>query len=894
VAHVGVQVAEAMEYAAQQGVLHRDIKPSNLLLDVWGNVWLTDFGLAKATGTPDLTRTGDLLGTLRYMAPERFQGHADVRSDVYALGLTLYEALALRPAFQEAVQMRLMQQITAAAPPRLDQLNAQLPRDLVTVVHKAIARDPADRYQTAGALAEDLHRFLEDRPIAARRLGVREQAWRWGRRNPALAALLAALLALAFLATGSVVWFVQDQATRRAEAARQDNELREEVGTIQRQALSFRKTFHFHEARELLDQMRQRLEPAGPDDLRQRLGQARADLNLAARLDAARLQGATLVDGEFDFPGAKRMYAVAFAEAGLDPEDNDVEALVARVRHSAVRAEIVGALDDWAALTKEPGRRASLLEVARRADPDPVRDRLHQPELWRDGAQLARLAHEGRVAESSPQLATALSRAIAQGGGDAEPLLSAAQAHFPNDFWLNYHLAGILFGAKRWDEALGHYRAAVAIRPGAAAVHFGLGATEAATGRPDKAIDHYQRALELDPTYAEAHNNLGIVLRAQRRLDEAIDHFQQTLRIDPTRAKAHYNLGNALEAKSRLDEAIEHYQEAIRVAPNYAKAHNNLGNALAASNRTDEAIVHYEQALRIDPKMPDAHYNLGKVLQDKGRLDEAIAHQREAVRLAPKAAMAHLGLGAALHNNDQLDAAMDEYRQALRLDPKLADAHDNLRQVLLEADRFDEARAATQRWLDLLANDDSQRAAALQQLQRCERLLVLQAKLPAILEGKEQPVDAAELQDLADLCRRYKKRYVAAARFYAAAFAAEPKLADDMKTHNRYNAACAAALAGAGRGTDADKIGAEERARLRGQALNWLTADLAALDQWIKDRPQDRMQARTILRQWQADRDLARLRDAEGLAHLPPEEQETWRKLWTQVDALLQRADAPK
>jgi serine/threonine protein kinase len=174
VAHVGAQVAEALEYAAQQGVLHRDIKPSNLLLDVWGNVWLTDFGLARASGTPDLTRTGDLLGTLRYMAPERFQGHADVRSDVYALGLTLYEALALRPAFHEAGQMELIQQITTAEPPRLDQLNPQLPRDLVTVVHKAMAKDPSDRYQTAGALAEDLHRFLEDQPIAARRLGVLE------------------------------------------------------------------------------------------------------------------------------------------------------------------------------------------------------------------------------------------------------------------------------------------------------------------------------------------------------------------------------------------------------------------------------------------------------------------------------------------------------------------------------------------------------------------------------------------------------------------------------------------------------------------------------------------------------------------------------------------------
>ena len=171
VARLGVQAAEALDYAAQQGVLHRDVKPSNLLLDVRGTLWVTDFGLAKLAGQEDLTHTGDILGTLRYMAPERFRGQADVRSDVYGLGLTLYELLALRPAFEEADRSRLIDQVTRAEPPHLLKLDPAIPRDLATVVHKAIARDPSDRYPTAGELAEDLTRFLEDRPIAARRLG---------------------------------------------------------------------------------------------------------------------------------------------------------------------------------------------------------------------------------------------------------------------------------------------------------------------------------------------------------------------------------------------------------------------------------------------------------------------------------------------------------------------------------------------------------------------------------------------------------------------------------------------------------------------------------------------------------------------------------------------------
>ena len=169
VARVGVQVAEALEYAHQQGIVHRDIKPSNLLLDTQGTVWITDFGLAKAEGTDELTGPGDLLGTLRYMAPERFQGQADPRSDVYSLGLTLYEMVTLRPAFAAAERAQLIERMLHAEPPRPRQLDGRIPRDLETLILKAIAKEPARRYQTAGELAADLQRFLADRPIQARR-----------------------------------------------------------------------------------------------------------------------------------------------------------------------------------------------------------------------------------------------------------------------------------------------------------------------------------------------------------------------------------------------------------------------------------------------------------------------------------------------------------------------------------------------------------------------------------------------------------------------------------------------------------------------------------------------------------------------------------------------------
>ena len=150
VARIGIQVADALEYAHGQGIVHRDIKPSNLLLDTQGTVWVTDFGLAKAsTEGAALTNTGDIVGTLRYMAPERFQGYSDARGDVYSLGLTLYELLVQWPAFDETDRNKLIHQVTHEEPPRPRKLNAAVPRDLETVVLKAIEREPGRRYQTA-------------------------------------------------------------------------------------------------------------------------------------------------------------------------------------------------------------------------------------------------------------------------------------------------------------------------------------------------------------------------------------------------------------------------------------------------------------------------------------------------------------------------------------------------------------------------------------------------------------------------------------------------------------------------------------------------------------------------------------------------------------------------
>jgi tetratricopeptide (TPR) repeat protein len=260
----------------------------------------------------------------------------------------LYELLTGRPPFRAATAAETVQQVISQEPAPPARLNDKVPRDLETICLKCLHKEPGRRYASAAALADDLRRFGEGRPIQARPVSQGERLWRWGRRNPTAAALLATALALVGLASGGGVWLLHQQAERRVELARLDADLRNEIRTAVAQAASLRKGFHFREARELLEQARQRLEPTGPDELRRQVEQAQADLNLAERLDAARTEWATLVEHEFKPAGSEALYESAFAAAGLGREGDDVEGMAARVRDSAASAEIVAALDDWA------------------------------------------------------------------------------------------------------------------------------------------------------------------------------------------------------------------------------------------------------------------------------------------------------------------------------------------------------------------------------------------------------------------------------------------------------------------------------------------------------------------------------------------------------------------
>jgi WD40 repeat protein/tetratricopeptide (TPR) repeat protein len=371
VARMGAQVADALEHAAAQGVLHRDIKPSNLLLDTHGNVWVTDFGLAKSAAADgeDLTHTGDIVGTLRYMAPERFDGRSDVRSDLYSLGLTLYELLVQQPAFAETDRSKLIRQVTTQEPARPRKINPAVPRDLETIVLKAIARDPAHRYAQPAELAADLQRFLEDRPILARRTGAAERLGRWCRRNPRVACLTAlAALLLVGVALVSTVAALSIAAARNEADRNAANERR---------------------ARADAEAAQKRAEASAEESRR-----------TLARLHVA--NGAHLLDNG-DLFGSLVWFAEALRRDGGNTPWEDVH----RQRLGTVWAQCPKLLQVWApekvityADLSPDGRRVVIAGVAASFDPE-AKHFLHVCDVETGAAVLPPLETAGRVSQAA-------------------------------------------------------------------------------------------------------------------------------------------------------------------------------------------------------------------------------------------------------------------------------------------------------------------------------------------------------------------------------------------------------------------------------------------------------------------------------------------------------------
>ncbi len=947
VAELGRQAAEALDHAHQLGVIHRDVKPANLMLDGRGKLWITDFGLAHCQSQASLTMSGDLVGTLRYMSPEQALAQRvviDHRTDVYSLGATLYELLTLEPAFAGQDRQELLRQIAFEEPKPPRRICKAIPAELETIVLKAMEKNPADRYATAQEVADDLRHWLEDRPIKARRPSLRQVATKWARRHrPLVASLAAGLLTLlsvaVVLAFGYQRRLTQTERGVTAALVQVETLLKEGDKLIdqpERWQATARVALAAQEKAEALLAAGVATEPLTTrvENDRAAVEAAVADSALLIELERIRLEQATITQGRFSVSESALSYAKVLAGYGVDI--TAPESTAKRIRGSRLREALLTALEDWWRWPQGERERRQLEQVLQAVDPaDVSRARWREAVRRRDGAALVKMAAE--LATQPLRTTVACSRATDLSSlkewTAAERLLKAAQTHHPGDFWLNFGLGNAIYeqGPARAQEAVGYLRAALALRGDSAPALLNLGTALGAAGKVEEGIVSCRRAIALEPKRAGAHNNLGVLLLFAGQEDEAIACFRRAIAIDANSASAHGNLGHTLHGKGKVEEAIACFRLAIDINPNDARFHRLLGDALRAKGDVDGRIACYRKAIELDPKDANAHYRLGVILCDikrdfdgaiacfrqaialepkearahvnlgnalcgKAQLDEAIACYRRAIELDPQNAYAHYCLANALNGGGQVDEAIAEYREAIALDPKLAEAHCNLGHALRNQGRFAEALPAYRRGHELGTKRPGWPYPSWQWVQETERFLEVDGKLPRVLSGQVQPAGAAERLALAQLCQLpCKSLYVAAARFYAGAFAEQPRLADDLETQPRYEAACAAALAGCGRGKDATSLSEKERTQLRNQALGWLRSDMAAYRRLLEKEPDKAGPlVRNRMQHWQQDRDFAGVRGREALARLPEAERPAWQKLWADVADVVKAQAARK
>ncbi len=452
------------------------------------------------------------------------------------------------------------------------------------------------------------------------------------------------------------------------------------------------------------------------------------------------------------------------------------------------------------------------------------------------------------------------------------------------------NLGNVLVDRGLVDEAITEFRTAIRLAPGNAEAHNNLGLTLRKLGNFDEAIVEYRTAVRLKPDYAESYDNLGCALQLQGKLDEAVAAGRTAIRLRPDYAVAHNNLGTTLKTQGKLEEAIAEFRTAMRLKPDDARPHVNLGVAFVAQGKLDLAVAEYLTAIQLEPDLIEPHNNLSIVLRSQGKLEEAIAESRVLLKLKPDYAGAHFALGTALGTLGKNEEAAAEYRIAIRLKPDLAEAHCNLGQILLLRGDYAGAVERYRIGHELGSKTPGWAYPSAQWVADAERKLGFAKRLPAIIRGDDKPKDEGERLAFAQMAYD-GKQFRTAHRLWAEALEANPKAGDDRQSQIRYNAACAAALVAAGQDKDQTSPDDAEKAKLRGQALGWLTSELTTWGKLLESgAPPARLRIAQILTQWAQDSDLAGVRDGNSLAKLPAFEQNAWQTLWADVDSLIKRA----
>jgi tetratricopeptide (TPR) repeat protein len=554
VARLAMQAAEALEHAHGLGVLHRDIKPANLLVEPGGHLWVTDFGLARWGGCGVLSGSGDAPGTLRYMSPEQAAGGRvlDPRSDVYSLGATLYELLSGRPAFGGVDRADLLRRIAHVEPVPPRRIDPTIPRDLETIVGKAMAKEPDRRYATARELAEDLGRFLDDRPILARRPGPLERLGRWSRRHARATAGAAALLILAVVASGvgmARLWKEQKRANAALLTA-------QEARDHEREALMFTFRASDHVAAPALDRIISTVAVRNPAEVMREQEFCRSALGYYLQI-AGRYRG----DPEMAAIVAAADHRIG--TIGIILEEPGAE--------DACRRSIAEYRALLATAPRDPMLRSDtamtyihLIQLLRRTGRIPEALDLYPPllELLRGLAE-ALPDEESRVASFTYQQAE-YALLLADAGRDGEA------ARVRRELESNYRLAIERF--PRSARLLNNLAWLLAGRP-EAAPHDPAGAVALA----EQAVALAEQAVAPAPDRGKLWNTLGVAHFRAGEWSEAADALEESMRLryggDPCDwlylAMARHRLGDAAEARRWLDRSLAWIQARPHADPDW-------------------------------------------------------------------------------------------------------------------------------------------------------------------------------------------------------------------------------------------------------------------------------------------------------------------------------------
>jgi serine/threonine-protein kinase len=898
-------LASAVQFAHQSGFIHRDLKPANVLLTADGAPKITDFGLVRSiVSGPAVTRSGDFLGTPCYMAPEQARGHASAVGpavDIYALGAVLYEMLTGRPPFDGQTAAETIQKVIAEEPTPPSRWNSKVPRDLDTICLKCLQKSPARRYASAQDLADDLYRFLDGKPVLARPVGLPERAVKWVRRRPAVALLVGALLVLLGVAAGTAVWLHQQEADRQAAQAQREQRAREVLEAALRRFDDLRQEERWEDAQQLLTLASPRVAEANSPLDEKRFRQAQSDCRIAKDLESARESYPLLHDGTIDYAQRAKEFLKAFEHAGFSLDD-DAETVAAHIRGSAIRDQLVAALDDRAVVASMLGDKPLVerfLTIARLADSEsPWRDRFRDSSKWQKSEQLQELAATAFTSSPPPtehQLALLGLLLKSQGDwGQSAHLLGEACRRQPRNFWVHREMGFVLTLLAQNQEAAGYFRVALSLRPDNAAAHEGLAFCLASVGQSDDAIGEYRRAVEVGPNNARTRVRLVEAMARAGYWKEADAECDRALEVDPGNYHPLLNLGNALHRAGRNEEALIQARKAVKIAPDVAEAQLTLGAFCVKLARHEEAATAYRRVTELKSRDWSAELQLARELAAAGRCEEAMTVLQPAAVREPNTPWFPFEMGKIYRSQGKPEAAVAAFRNAASHSPGLALPLEELVAVLLHLGRFAEARTAVESLLKLRLND-AERRARRRQFDLCDAMLAVETKLPAILAGKERPTDAPTQRALAEWCLKHKRLTATAVGFYASALSTQPSLADDLEAGNRYHAACAAALAGCGTGEDVADLDSEKRAALRKLALDWLTAEYdVCAERHRLGKPGDRTVMATTVRSWLKSEDLAGVRDEQGLARLPAEEGRAWQALWAKVTTLAARDPAAK